>query len=550
MRKAPGAVGWQWLPPGLTKLLQLRLAATRRETLRRLRTPAGVALLLAVLAGGVAFLLFRGVSPSGAMLPADQLRVAGTYFLALVVMLQIVTRGEGDVLGFTPAEADQLFGAPFRPEEILRYKLTLMVVAVASTSVLSVPFFLLYGRNPLTTLLFSVLVTSMIQFGSMTVAMVLRVGRQARWVAGGLTVALVGTLLWQRDVAVGSWEEMLALGRSVLDHPVGGVLLAPFSSGAAILASASLGEAAPHVALLTVIDAALLIGLLRLGRSHWVELAADGAQHIGNLVERVRGGSLLAATRVRWVRLPQVPRWGGVGPLARRQLAEVVRRPATLALLAGFALFPQVLWWVVPSGAIHQPEGERLGWLMVGMTGLLLAVGQTFIPTLLRTDFRGDLDRLDLLLALPVRRSALVAGQVLPGVVVLTAVGAITAAGIAWRTWPRPEPALVILLAQPALAAWQLTVENVVFLALPHRVEMGEAAIEGLGKGVLTYIIGQALTWGGGVAALMAGFVVGFAAGPLAGAASGALVLWVASFAMGLLGAARLRGLDPTLHIR
>src|SRR2546421_3158100 len=111
-------------------------------------------------------------------------------------------------------------------------------------------------------------------------------------------------------------------------------------------------------------------------------------------VQRVRaGGAAAASLRVSGpVRfsLPSLPWWGGIGPMAWRQMLAVPRSRATLVFLIilvpllAIPLFPGV------SDASHDRKiPVFLGGQVIAMT--------IFMSGLFAFDFRGDVERMDML---------------------------------------------------------------------------------------------------------------------------------------------------------
>jgi len=240
--------------------------------------------------------------------------------------------------------------------------------------------------------------------------------------------------------------------------------------------------------------------------------------------------------------------------VAHRQLAEMVRRPLGLVLLLGLASgLPLValVGFVLTAG---DPEA-RLAASQVAVAAQLplLSIAHAIVPSVVRADFRGDVDRLDLLLGLPLPRWAIVLGQVLPAAVLLSAlvVPFSAVAAMLLDGW-RQHLAIAVVVIHPLAALWQLLVENVVFLWMPYRIEMGEAAIEASGRGMVAYLASQAVTWLGFAA------IVGSAVGVVLG---GGLAPWVAvglvagglvvADGLALLAGDRvLRRFDPTVALR
>src|SRR5262249_11754461 len=120
--------------------------------------------------------------------------------------------------------------------------------------------------------------------------------------------------------------------------------------------------------------------------------------------------------------LPMPPRLGGVGPVVWRQLLVVSRSFLPLLLLLA-------LGGVSISIALatrHGDEGESLARMLAGM---LVGFPVFLTPTVL-CDFRGDVDRMEILKSMPIRSAYLAVGQLLAPTLVVTVVQAIVVAAL------------------------------------------------------------------------------------------------------------------------
>jgi hypothetical protein len=236
------------------------------------------------------------------------------------------------------------------------------------------------------------------------------------------------------------------------------------------------------------------------------------------------------------VTLPSLPWWGGVGPVAWRQLLAALRslRGLTifLAILGGALLVVPVLVWV---GHEH-PREPALGGMGIGgfLAAALGVLSLLSLPATLTFDFRGDVDRMDVLKALPIAPWRIVVGQ-LAGVVLL--LGAIQLLGLAGiqALFGGVGPVLLgaLLLCWPANFL-TVGIDNVLFLWFPTRqvlVQPGDFQMMGrqmvlmlakflalgvaFGTAGLIGLLVAVLTRGSVAAVVLAAFVVlaGWAAG-------------------------------------
>ena len=147
----------------------------------------------------------------------------------------------------------------------------------------------------------------------------------------------------------------------------------------------------------------------------YLESAAAASERRYAKLARMRsagtlGGASVKAGKVRFG-LPMLPWLGGAGPLAWRQLTAATRsyRALTILLIAGAVggIGPALATASDDSGA------EVLPWMLTGM-GLFMSL---MLSQFFAYDFRADVDRIEVLKTLPVSAWKIVAGQLVPPVV-------------------------------------------------------------------------------------------------------------------------------------
>jgi hypothetical protein len=509
-------------------LLWLRLVGW----LRRLRRAVGT--VRGVLFGALGLFLFGSWLLSVLLLgrtePANLDEVRRTAPLAIIafcILNLILSSGERSIT-FSPAEVNLLFPAPFSRRQLLLYK----IAGSAGASLATALFLTLFGRRYTASLLTGFVGLSLtvlfLQLFSMTLALTASaVGAHAydrgrKLVLTALVVLVTAVALSSSARAGrGDWLRLL---EEVLDSPVVQVVLAPVGW----LVRASTAERLwPDLVQWAALGAALDIGLLLLVLgldAHYLETAATASEKAYARLQRVRqaGPALGLAGGGARLRLPSLPRWGGIGPLAWRQLTTAVRSFwAVVLLLVVFGVVATPMFLEVGRGARDAPPPAALA-------ALLLAMG-LFVTTMLPFDFRGDLDRMDLLKALPVPTWRLVLGQLLTPVLLVTLVQMLALAA-AQVVWGRVEPAL----AAAAIVALPFNfllfaVENLFFLWFPTRLTgQGPGDFQFLGRHMLLWL-GRLFVLGMvALAAALAGVLAYFVAGESAVAAVAAACTVVA----------------------
>ncbi len=201
------------------------------------------------------------------------------------------------------------------------------------------------------------------------------------------------------------------------------------------------------------------------------------------------------------LRLRRIPRWGGAGTLAWRQLVGA-RRHAGSLLTAIIA--PSVLS-CAPCFIIADPSVAFLA-----TSGTLAFYTYLLLPTALRFDFRRDLDRLSTLKGLPVTPAAAAIGQTLAPVLIATLFqSGVLAFAVVARSLP-PLHLFVAMLVMFPLNVLVFGLDNLIFLLYPYRMQ--QEGLEIFLRTMLTFT-GKGLMFAVGTAAVS---IWGFAAAALA----------------------------------
>ncbi len=454
----------------LLLLIGLQLRGWLRFLGRNARTLRGA--LTALLGGGVfALWLLTFLLPSreSARIDPESLRRNGPAFLLFYCLVNVFASTGERAIYFSPGEVNFLFAGPFGRREILGYK-------VVSTFLLSLP----------STLVFAVFVgTNANWFWAAYVALLLVIlfqqlfGMALNLIAAaagataygrGRRVALVALLALAVVAALGvagpagKWDLRSAPG-AVIGSTAGQAVLTPLRwFFDAFLAERLWPDLVVNAGRAALVNLALL-GVVFALDANYLEAAATSSARIYAQIQRLRRGGMAAAGRGGKARfgVPNLPYWGGVGPVLWRQLTTAVRGLGRLAL----ALVIVGAFLVVPlleRGAAEDSPGAgaALAFLIVWLT--------VFLTQLVPFDFRGDVDRIAALKSLPVVSWRLSVGQILAPVLIVTAVQ--WAALAVLRVLALLEGGA--LLASAAFAApfnfLLFALENFLFLRFPARV--------------------------------------------------------------------------------
>jgi hypothetical protein len=271
------------------------------------------------------------------------------------------------------------------------------------------------------------------------------------------------------------------------------ILAERISTTSAMLAAAALATTAALGAGVIALHAGAVRLVARQERRNYQPAGAPRGLP-ADFAQNEPGRSPVAARRPR---LTRIPRWGGAGALAWRQLVGARRRWGSL-------LTAMIAPAVLALGPCFMIGYSQFAFLVT--TGTLAFYTFLLLPTALRFDFRRDLDRMTTLKGLPVSPAAVVIGQTLAPVVIATVFQLLV---LSFAAIARSVPAHFVLAAMLVMTPLNVLVfalDNLIYLLYPHRVQQ-----EGLeifvrtmltftGKGLLFTVGLLLLTFWAGVA--------------------------------------------------
>lgn len=441
-------------------------------------------------AGGIVFDAAPGA-------PFQRFGPLGLFLLTLMTLLAS-TRHRG--IYFNAAEIDLLFPAPFGRRELIGYRFLLQ----ASQNLASVVFMSLFLWRHLHSFLHGI-VGLFLSFQFLALAQQAtsllagsvgeRLLRLGRWAAGGLLAAALLAAAAAAFSLASPGGFLAGVDRLLSFAPVQWLLF-PFRVYSEMLGSADLGRFLAWTAGAAAINAALIGAILVLDIDYR-DAALETSQRIQARLARLRGGRLTASSeRKLHLSIPCLPRLGGIGPIFWRHVQELVREsPATLYLVLIFAAGSTVPAMVFAANDVE--TRHALGPLLPFVIFSPLILSNWF-----RFDFRGDLDRIERLLTLPVPPAALAIGQVLLPAVLIGALQTLgfavllvlnTAGGPATRNASVEAAVLIcpigIALAMPA-SFLVIALENLIFLLYPTRFAPGAGAdFQNLGRVILAFFL-------------------------------------------------------------
>jgi hypothetical protein len=406
--------------------------------------------------------------------PHATLTVAPVVVLLITVLNLFMSTGERAV-SFTQAEVDFLFPGPFSRRSVLLYKL----IKTGLGSIVSALIFgVILGRYGGTFLFRFAGIWLLFQFMQLL----------------AMTVALVQSIAGERLVAAGRWWIAIILaiaaGLAVLEvfhahHELnltvlkearytlaGRTVLAPFAVFARVLVARNfLNEFLPWAAVAAGIDLsmALLVVLLD---ANYLEVAAAASAKRYDRISRFRRSGLSAMARpgaARW-RLPVLPWAAGTGPIIWRQLTTALRTARAMLIL--FVV-------IAIGGGIGISMAAKQDGSLGFMIGMIVWLN-LFLSRMMKFDFRGDLDLMDVLRSLPLRPTAVAAAQVVAPVVVLSLVQLLMLITLAIAgQFPVTYLIIAAVFVTP-LNLLTIAADNLLFLLFPFRPTAAVAGDMGL----------------------------------------------------------------------
>lgn len=465
------------LPPALRLLFRLRLKAGWRTLRQTLRSPKGAIFVgigaLMVFGWITAVVAGMAVGAKAPRPPTEKVALLAPFAILAFLLLSML-RNQGDAaLAFLQAEVDLLFPAPFTRQQLLLYKLSQRVVPLFLVS-----FFFAIWLRPMAS-----------SWGAVFAGVYL-----ALWFLhlAGLCLALIGQML-EADrfaklrrglallviavIAIGAYTASDTAGPgSLLDRLVafaktdlGRLLALP----TAAFAKTALAPSIASSAFLLWGGCAVAINFLLVGVAmrldvNWLEAGAESSRRLAARIEAVQktGSPYASMGGSAKLGVPSLPRLGGIGPLLWRQYVIGVRQgPRVLFVLAAMVAAMSLPRFLNGEGswiAVMRPLG-----------GFLLGYVSLFVPQILRLDFRGDIDRMDLLKSLPVPSFFVAAAQVLAPATLITLFQApaflLLDRLLEWHIPYAPMWLPAILFVNVMVAA----IENATFLLWPARPSRG-----------------------------------------------------------------------------
>lgn len=470
------------LNPVLSELLHVQARAKFQRWSRSFRSPrnivlSSIALILAMVWLGNAIVSMLLREPYSIETLRNWVPLSLMAY-SLWHLLKVAWKRPEEAIEWSPAEREMICGGPFSRQELLTYRLTAVMTATLFKALLA--SLLLFPDLPVwpagflglvLALAFLELVRMALEIGAYGASprayLWLRVGVFSA--AGAIMVsALVTTLSTLSTIdAAAPVSTVRLLGRlflatTELRHTwIGSVWEAPFVTFSQVITAPQLFDAAFIGWLLL---ASLLVAFMARA-VFWIDrfslTAVVRAERTGYHPSQSSNDVTRNHSRGFRQKLPHVPRLGGMGAFAWRQMVGASRQKVGLLL----ALTPPALLAMFPLLQPLSPAGTFLQ-----VAGGLVFYSFLLLPAALKFDFRRDYDRLFAFKMLPVSPSITVLGQ-LATPVLLTTLFQMSVLVVTVLIRPAPMGYVVTaIVLLPLLNVLIFSGENLIFLLSPYRL--------------------------------------------------------------------------------
>ena len=429
--------------PALWKLIRFQWRGNFRQFRKSLGTFRGLFqsgfMLALALYGIVSLYLATRFTAQSAPLTnmADQFQseILPVGLLSYTCYVLLFSTGEATVY-FTASEVAFLFPAPMTRKQLLSY---LLLKSAMGMAVLSL-FFALFSTTKLSmaiprwlavmlTLVFLQLITMNVAFSRqiMKVKLNTLVRQVLGLVIGGLVIIAA---LQTSQIAKGG--DLMAYLKAFKGTDIGGVLLAPFQIFVGALRADTWLGFLPNVALLILLDAALLLLAFRLDALS-LEAAVSISEKMTERIKALQSKGIWHAfgpsnSAVARRRIPVLPFWTGVGPILWQRLTTTFRSSTSMLWILGGAV-TAAAGLVYLMGTSNTEATRNFGAPVAGLGAM------AYLSFLICLTLQNDIERVGYLKSLPIRPISIVLGDLIgfPLIVSLVQIGFIIGLPVSTR---------------------------------------------------------------------------------------------------------------------
>jgi len=354
-------------------------------------------------------------------------RLADTYLLKAEknarflksgeLLLNVLLSSADRSIYYSPAEVNYLFAGPYRPRQLLLYKVAGSLAAALLTAFFMAMAFRQHAAMFLAAYIGLFLGLELLYLFSLSVGLMISTAgalafdRTRKLVLAGL-IGVAVLAFWP----VGSRVLQLP-AREILDHamnsPILNLILTPFRPFVMAFTAERIWPDLLGWSTLSLLIDFAIIGFVLVLNSQFLESSAAASERMYARVKSAKRGVARVEPGTKRYDIPMFPFWGGIGPNFWRQVTTASRVPSRLLGLLILYLFPIIL--SIFSERKGEATSEILGLSISVWAGVMI-----FAPTIVGSDFRVDLSRMEDLKTLPIRPSRMVIGQILTPVLILT----------------------------------------------------------------------------------------------------------------------------------
>jgi uncharacterized protein (UPF0333 family) len=498
-------------------LLWLRLRGWARRVGRGMKTVRGA--LLAALGGFILLswvfsLIIGQVAPwrEQQVTDLEQVRLYGPLILLGYCILAATTTAGERAISFSPAETAILFCGPFTRRQLLLYRITNTLLASLLTACIFTFLVWRYAASWGTAFAGMLLAMTFMQLFPMALVLFgetlgAKAHSRQRKVLLILTIALLLAALLQ----TGRWGELGDAGtlfQQLAESPILRAVLTPLRWFVELFTAEQFWpDFVVSLALSLLVLTALMVIIMGLD-AHYLESAATASEKLYARIQRLRTGGAAAAWTTTAAKprfsVPDLPRLGGIGPIAWRQTVALCRG------LRGLLFFLVIVF--VSMGiplAMKNAEGEDPEELARIIGAIMLSMTLFTLPMTLTFDFRGDVDRIDVLKSLPIAPWRLVVGQLLTPTLVTSLIQVLIVGLLQLAKGGMMELLVAVLCFGTPISFLFFAIENLMFLWFPTRLAGASAADFQLVGRHMVLFLGKMLLIGvtAGISALVGGVV-------------------------------------------
>lgn len=399
------------------------------------------------------------------------IRQHGPLGLLAYCLLNVLLSSGERALYYSPAEVNLLFSAPYRPRQLVAYRVAAGLAAAFIGAGFATLVLQHHAASPWAAFVGLFLALELCFLFSVGVSLfagtvgVLAFNRQRKILLVAVLTTTAGLLALRGHGGVAHVLE------NVERSPVGTVLLMPFRPFVlAFTAERLWPDLAVGAGLSLLVDLVLLAVVIGLN-FEFLEVSARVSARRYALLQRARRGAAWSESGSVRVGIPWCPWLGGVGPNLWRQLTTAARSASrSVMVLIVLGTGPLLAFLAFGSAGAQTLEG-------LSVPVVVLCSLTVFAPTMVGYDFRPDLDRLEQLKTLPIPPVSLVIGQLATPVLVVTLGQWLGLALIASQVGlPARALAPAALFLAPTLNVVVVGVENLFFLWFPARFIAGASA--------------------------------------------------------------------------